>query len=64
MDLSLNKTIKPGSKMFDGEYLIVDLDKPSSNKVENNESIESETEDEDANEESHHEDQSEEEMAD
>ena len=47
MDLSLNKTIKPGSKMFDGEYLIVDLDKPSSNKVENNESIESETEDED-----------------
>ena len=60
----VKQNFKPGSKMFDGEYLIVDLDKPSSNKVENNESIESETEDEDANEESHHEDQSEEEMAD
>ena len=60
----VKQNYKPGSKMFDGEYLIVDLDKPSSNKVENSESIESETEDEDANEESHHEDQSEEEMAD
>ena len=64
MDYVVKQNYKPGSKMFDGEYLIVDLDKPSSNKVENNESIESETEDEDANEESHHEDQSEEEMAD
>jgi penicillin-binding protein 2B len=60
----VKQNFKPGSKMFDGEYLIVDLDKPSSNKVENNESIESETEDEDANEESHHGDQSEGEMAD
>ena len=29
----VKQNYKPGSKMFEGEYLIVDLDKPSSSKV-------------------------------